>query len=210
MVVMVGACTPPVPTPENDANICGLAGWHGIMPGKTDIDKATKILKDISFIDAGTIAQIPERATNREPSIVWQQKGMPARRHGLMQIQNGIVISVQAPVPTEVLLSQAITECGTPSLVRASFDGESPFHWYQFFYPEKGLIVVGRLEREQVDRAVIGPGIRIIETIYFQPMDLVTYLKDVQNFVSNEAAQAYANEFIPWPGFNSSIPAYQF
>ena len=215
LLVVLGGCVPAqIPSPAvSDVNmaLCSSPGWYGVIPGTTGIGTAIGILGDLSFVDNQSVQRITEEGFGDESAIIWQQYGgISARRNGRMQILDGVVVSIQAPVFAEILLEQAINECGTPSRVRASFDGESPFHWYQLFYPERGLMLVGRLGRDQLDRAVMEPSIRIIETTTFRPMELVIYLEDVENFVSDEAVQTYAEEFVAWPGFGYSIPAYPF
>ncbi|NOZ51181.1 MAG: hypothetical protein GXP37_14230 [Chloroflexi bacterium] len=207
---LFSACIPPSQAPFASYELCS-SSWYGIVPGTTDVGTAIEILGTLSFVDGRSIEYITSEIEGAEATVVWQQyAGIPARRNGTMLVHDGVVIAIQAPLPFELSLKQALLDCGEPILVRASFDGESPFHWYQFFYPTKGILLLGRFEREQLDNAILTPEIRIVEAVFFLPGDISAYLMNIRHFTSRETAEAYAEEFVPWPGLNETIPAYSF
>lgn len=210
---VLGACVPPQPPPQPASDVdyvlCSSSGWYGIIPSTTSVESATKILSNLPFVSSNSI-KYSEKFL-KEPSVEWQQTGaIPARRRGAMQVHDDRIVSIRAPLLNELSLQQALKNCGAPALVRASYDGETPFHWYEFFYPDKGILLIGIFEREQLDSAIIAPGIRIIEVEHFPPSDIFTYLTNIRRFTSRGGVEAYAKTFVAWPGLNGIIPAYPF
>lgn len=211
--VLIG-CAPPMflsSDMSTTKTICSSTGWYGIIPGYTQVNDAIEIIKRLPFIDSESIRVFTENGFGEEPDIVWQQfGGIPAYHDGGMLVRDDRIISIQAPLSFELSLEQALDSCGEPAFVRASYDGESPFHWYEFFYPSSGMLLTGRYERRLSDIADIVPQIRIIEIEYFPAGDLRWYLKNIRQLLSEDAIESYLDEFVAWPGINATIPAYPY
>ncbi len=187
---------------------CEPPCWYGVYPDVTPASEAEELVKKLPFVNPETVARDPRVDGSSDPAITWSFSGAWSSNHGgRMEIINGLVRDNRIFLPLgAVTLGSVLEAQGTPDLVVAGRDPESPTHWFQFYYGDKGLMLHGRKNGQGQKTATITSDISIIEAEYFAPRSLRGFLAEVRGYNNAAIIKNRVQTYIEWPDLDASIP----
>lgn len=181
---------------------CNLPCWKQIMPAKTTKDEAIKILKDISYIDQGSIQQ---SGTNELGGCIWNWKISGRRIIPSLSWQNGIIQEISLSVAYDLSVSDVIREFGPPEAVDFT-EGGIPENWYwvvNMYYPESGFQVKAYTTEFS---SLLEPSTEVGGIILFSPTS-------IENRVFHLFPDTHPEEinllYEPWKGYGDLKELYE-
>ena len=221
MVMAISGCVPavmPPPPPVQDESLvtgkpCLPPCWYGIVPSQTTVEEAIEIVTGLPFVAPDSVTwRTYDLPKGFDEAVDWQYVGATHPTHGgVLYVRLGLVARIRAFLPRALKLADVLATQGEPDsvLVRVGMSpGELPAYYFDFFYSERGLWLTGsqgHTGKEGEGSVLLSPDIAISEAQYLGPMDLVSYLIEMQGH-SEEAAREIADFYQPWPGLGQEIP----
>jgi len=159
-LMFVSACMPSAPNSADKIsaphvilnNPCQLPCWYHIIPDKTTMVEAERMLQQLEFVDANSIKE-EFQDTPHKILLNWTSK-YPYDVHGKILVQDGVVERLWIEGKFGLVLADIVDRYGPPEAYHVDPSGGEIAIWeYDFYYPHLGTIF------EAAHRAFPGPNV---------------------------------------------------
>ncbi len=174
---------------------CRPPCWEGIVPGKTTVPQAVKILKELPFVSSETIVSgTSSFVAEGELSWGWRSRNVKLDGRAFFEnTPNQTIRNLQLIFPTQIYLGDVIATYGEPTQVeaRATYDPSGKItSWLNILYIPQGFGLTSDAPTP------IEPNLHMISVFFFPP--------DMDNFA--QLFPDYKSKpdlIVPWQGYQS-------
>lgn len=185
----------------SNATDCSAPCWYGILPGESTMTETESMLRSLSVV------------TELDFGTSFNQEGKTARwrfslgqAYGYANFKNA-VLQYLTFRPRDLHLGEVIDRIGFPDHIAAGYEPvEEIVYSINLYYPTKGVAVsvadspAGALtEAQRMTR-----DLRIDSIRYFEPMELKTFLTEIDGR-SESNAQQILDRLQVWPGYGPNV-----
>ena len=217
----------PIPTDSNNGEgsilsmkPCQFPCWYGVIPGKTTLAEARKILSTLNFFTSAKFSEeyiYPSREGTGEITIIrWVDVDSTHSYASSLSFNDGIVDYISISPHVDFTLGDILKLYGEPQGIKLNYDIglEQPFVdvTLNAYYPKVGLIVTFQLYSKQGDYYV--DSVEIQASAKGQGFSLNTPQSDLQTFIvsiysnysNDQANDFYSKHVYPtWPGLGALL-----